>query len=154
MGGRSCEVCTSFMQVPYRNQKYCSDPCRDLAAKELYWPKRKPTEGNCLECGNLFEGPKGKKFCTFSCGGIFHQKIRRARKHATQTEAVSSIAVYERDEWKCGLCKESVDRELKWPDVRSASLDHICPLELGGTHTYNNVQLAHLTCNVSKRHYV
>jgi 5-methylcytosine-specific restriction endonuclease McrA len=30
------------------------------------------------------------------------------------------------------------------------SLDHIVPVSLGGTHTWANVQLAHLRCNVSK----
>ena len=33
----------------------------------------------------------------------------------------------------------------------AASLDHIIPLSQGGTHTYNNVQLAHFLCNISKR---
>lgn len=31
-----------------------------------------------------------------------------------------------------------------------ATIDHIIPLSKGGTHTYNNVQLAHYICNSKK----
>ena len=43
-----------------------------------------------------------------------------------------------------------VDKDLMWPDPMSASLDHIVPLSRGGTHTLDNVQLAHLACNERK----
>lgn len=75
---------------------------------------------------------------------------RRAQKHGTQVEDLRPIDIYERDIWLCGLCMTPVDPDCAWPDPMSPSLDHIQPLSLGGTHTYENVQLAHLTCNVSK----
>jgi 5-methylcytosine-specific restriction endonuclease McrA len=43
-----------------------------------------------------------------------------------------------------------VDKRLAWPDPKSASLDHVRPISRGGSHTYFNVQLAHLTCNLKK----
>lgn len=75
---------------------------------------------------------------------------RRAQKLGTQVEDLRPIDIYERDIWLCGLCMTPVDPESAWPDPMSPSLDHILPLSRGGTHTYENVQLAHLTCNVSK----
>lgn len=75
---------------------------------------------------------------------------RRALKRGTQVEDIQPIDIYERDIWLCGLCSTPVDPDVAWPDRLSASLDHIVPLSKGGTHTYENVQLAHLTCNVSK----
>lgn len=75
---------------------------------------------------------------------------RRAQKLGTQVEELRPIDIYERDIWLCGLCSTPVDPDCAWPDPMSPSLDHILPLSLGGTHTYENVQLAHLTCNVSK----
>ena len=39
---------------------------------------------------------------------------------------------------------------LAYPHPRSASLDHIEPLSLGGQHVHSNVQLAHLDCNMAK----
>lgn len=75
---------------------------------------------------------------------------RRAQKVGTQVEDLRPIDIYERDIWICGLCSTPVDPDCAWPDPMSPSLDHVLPLSLGGTHTYENVQLAHLTCNVSK----
>jgi len=71
-------------------------------------------------------------------------KIRRKRaRRGTQVVPVNRERVAERDAWRCGLCGGEVDRET-W------SLDHIRPLSRGGEHTYENVQLAHLSCNSRK----
>lgn len=50
----------------------------------------------------------------------------------------------------CPLCDEPMDRELRYPDPMSKSLDHITPLALGGDHAMGNLQWAHLRCNVAK----
>lgn len=50
----------------------------------------------------------------------------------------------------CGICKSSMDRSLPWPDPMSKSIDHIVPLSQGGTHTRDNLQWAHLVCNIRK----
>lgn len=75
---------------------------------------------------------------------------RRARRKGAMVESFQSEEVYERDGWICGLCLEPVDRELRWPDPMSASLDHVIPLSKGGEHSRANTQLAHLDCNVRK----
>lgn len=79
-----------------------------------------------------------------------HYHKRRAQKSTTQVEDIRPIDIYERDIWLCGLCSTPVNPDTAWPDPMSPSLDHVLPLSKGGTHTYENVQLAHLTCNVSK----
>jgi 5-methylcytosine-specific restriction endonuclease McrA len=79
-----------------------------------------------------------------------HYHKRRAQKFSTQVEDLRPIDIYERDIWLCGLCSTPVDPDVCYPDPMSPSLDHVVPLSLGGAHTYENVQLAHLTCNVSK----
>jgi hypothetical protein len=75
---------------------------------------------------------------------------RRAQKLGTQTERIDNRSVYERDGWRCGICTESVNPLAAYPDPMSASLDHIQPLSLQGTHTYDNVRLAHLRCNIRR----
>lgn len=75
---------------------------------------------------------------------------RRAAKKGNGVEKIDLVALFERDGWVCHLCGESVDRDLKYPDPGSASHDHVIPLSRGGTHTWNNVKLAHLGCNISK----
>lgn len=78
-------------------------------------------------------------------------KKRYALKHgASNAERVDYLAVFERDRWVCGICGDDVNRMLAWPDPMSPSLDHIVPLARGGAHTLENVQLAHLRCNISK----
>lgn len=65
-------------------------------------------------------------------------------------ELFTPVEIYDRDGWRCGLCRRKVNSGLKYPHPRCASLDHIVPLSLGGEHVRANVQLAHLDCNVRK----
>jgi hypothetical protein len=39
---------------------------------------------------------------------------------------------------------------LRHPDRMSVSLDHVVPLSRGGSHSWENVRCAHLSCNVAK----
>lgn len=77
---------------------------------------------------------------------------RRAQKRQAPTERFRHGEVFERDGWICQLCKKPVDRKLKYPHPRSASLDHVIPLAPphNGHHTRENTQLAHLSCNNAK----
>lgn len=75
---------------------------------------------------------------------------RRALKNAVPAADIAPHEVYGRDGWRCGLCGEPIDSSVKWPDPLSASLDHILPLSKGGHHIPENVQAAHLSCNVRK----
>lgn len=57
----------------------------------------------------------------------------------------------ERDQWQCKLCNQVISKDAKHYkgnlDLQGPSLDHIVPVSLGGTHTWDNVQLAHYYCN-------
>ena len=124
------------------NPKRCSDDgCeRGVRAKGLcamHWRRKARADGR--EANPAWD--EGRK-------ANYHK--RRAQKRGTQVEDLRPIDIYERDIWLCGLCVTPVDPDCAWPDPMSPSLDHILPLSKGGTHTYENVQLAHLTCNVSK----
>ncbi|MDG3012389.1 HNH endonuclease [Rhodococcus sp. D2-41] len=66
------------------------------------------------------------------------------------TEVIERFEIGERDGWKCGICQGRINHSLRHPDPKSASLDHIVPISVGGTHTRENVQIAHLVCNVRK----
>ena len=74
----------------------------------------------------------------------------RALKHGVEYEYVDRRRVFIRDRWRCGICRLPVDKRLRYPDQRSASLDHIVPMSKGGGHTYINTQCAHLDCNLRK----
>ena len=76
---------------------------------------------------------------------------RRAAMRGRPTETINLKRVYERDGWRCGICGKKVNRRLKYPHPRSASLDHIVPISQGGGHVYTNVQCSHLGCNLKKK---
>jgi 5-methylcytosine-specific restriction endonuclease McrA len=50
----------------------------------------------------------------------------------------------------CGICLQPVNPKLVSPDLMRVSLDHVIPLSRGGGHTFDNVQCAHLICNIRK----
>lgn len=68
---------------------------------------------------------------------------RRARVRDQFVEHIDRVVVFERDNGICGLCGMAV--------VGPFTIDHIIPISKGGPHSYENVQLAHPTCNFSKR---
>lgn len=75
---------------------------------------------------------------------------RRARLLGAFVEDVNIDVLWERDAGICGICSESVDRELSWPGRMVATIDHVIPLARGGEHSYANAQLAHMGCNARK----
>jgi hypothetical protein len=114
----------------------------------------------CIGCDQLIPEDAGfsRVYCN-SCAKT-RQRLasrdcnhrRRAVEYGADSERFSSLEIFERDRWICGLCKKRVDRRLAHPNTMSASLDHKLPIAVGGSHTRANVQLAHLTCNLQKRH--
>jgi hypothetical protein len=115
--------------------------------------------GQCISCQEPL--PTGsmttRKYCP-SCYldrrrrlGRDYENRRRALAGHEGAERIDSLEIYERDGWRCGLCKRKVSPGHIWPHPKSPSLDHIVPLIKGGPHVRTNVQLAHLGCNASKR---
>lgn len=64
-------------------------------------------------------------------------------KIAATVEVVDYGAVRRRDKGRCGICGKKVPRA-------GQSFDHIKPISRGGEHSFANVQLAHLLCNLRK----
>lgn len=87
------------------------------------------------------------------CGGG-HWK-QRADFYGVEVydNSISLDGVIERDKGICQICGRAVDRTAKngrhilkeYPTV-----DHIIPLSKGGSHTWDNVRLAHMACNAGK----
>jgi hypothetical protein len=83
-----------------------------------------------------------------------NNRRRRALRANCITEIVNELQVYEIHNWVCGICGKRINKKLTKPNLKSKSLDHIIPLSKGGTHTYNNLQPAHLSCNMSKNNKI
>jgi hypothetical protein len=81
---------------------------------------------------------------------VGHSETRRARLLEAFVENVDPLIVFNRDKWICKLCDHPVSKIRDKNLVDIASLDHIIPLSKGGSHSYANTQLAHLSCNIRK----
>jgi len=67
-----------------------------------------------------------------------------------EVEHFRPVEIYERDRWRCGICRKRVRKALTAPHPGAPSIDHIIPVVEGGAHVRANVRLAHLCCNVSR----
>jgi 5-methylcytosine-specific restriction endonuclease McrA len=113
-------------------------------------PQRVFVSGPCHECGEqfssaMFPGATPPRFCSDPCW----RRNRRRRDKQVRSKRIKSNARREtidlprlakRDGWQCHICKRKVTRK-NW------SHDHLVPLSVGGSHTWDNVALAHALCN-------
>ncbi len=67
---------------------------------------------------------------------------RKAQKLGTRVGRISYVAIKAKG-MICGICGETVEGKYHF--------DHIIPLARGGTHTQDNLQIAHPSCNMSKK---
>lgn len=94
----------------------------------------------------------GIKVQTDNIGGHWYQRSSRYGC-AEFDRSISLKKLVERDGGICQICGKAVDySDIKNGHIRKfyPTLDHIIPLSKGGTHTWNNVQLAHMMCNAGK----
>jgi len=94
------------------------------------------------------------RYITSKTGKATRKKNNQARRarlvNSDSLEKVIAEEIYERNFYICGICGLPIDRELKHPNRLSPSLDHILPISKGGKHNKDNMQPAHLICNVVK----
>lgn len=106
------------------------------------------------------------KYCSNRCRRKANKQPsnigHRLRKHGNAEaprDAIHLSDLYVRDGGTCQICGEQTD----WSDFtakpdgtfwyingRYPTIDHIVPIAKGGTHTWDNVQLAHRDCNSAK----
>lgn len=159
--GRYCKTCGT--RLPSK-KKYLSVNCescnenirQELERKEAERLKR-IAEHVCKTCGKHIH--TSKMYCE-SCRSERMREQRRkfkdktlrkhrgrARRFGCTIESVNKNEVYERDNWTCHICGERVPRDVEDNHPLHASIDHVIPLSLGGSHSMSNVRLAHRQCN-------
>lgn len=116
------------------------------------WPTACPsghpfTEANTRFSTDLRDGSVSRVCVTCHRS---RQAKRRAVTRGVDAELIVTSEVMERDQWTCLLCGTAIPPDVKWPDPRFGTIDHRVPLALGGRHVLENVQAAHLRCNMSK----
>jgi 5-methylcytosine-specific restriction endonuclease McrA len=169
-----CGRCGSELPVNTgrgRPRMYCSSCADEIRKSKRYVTALRKTVRTCEACGRQYNPYREvQRYCSTDCSqpivlakqrakfGIVGKRgrpsyrswKRRAIRFGVEVENVNRWKVFERDGWKCGVCGEMVDKSIAWPDPFSASLDHIIPMSKGGGHVFDNVQCAHLRCNILK----
>lgn len=77
--------------------------------------------------------------------GKYYSPKRRAIY--AQGDDIDPLVLFEKCGWVCFVCKEKIDKQVRFPNSMAATIEHIIPLKDGGTHTWDNVSVSHAICN-------
>ncbi len=110
-------------------------------------------------CGYAGNGPP-RRYCSHECArsspeAVASKRVSRTKRKAMERGAsggsVDPIKVFDRDGWRCQLCKCKTPKAKRGSyDADAPELDHIIPLSKGGDHSYLNTQCACRACNAAK----
>lgn len=157
---RRCAECSRTFWSN-RNSKYCTDDCAhaakvayDLNYNRTQRPRNNSSAvhyGHCIDCGLLFTSKHARKYCSRVCRKSAHRRMRAYRKRgAVKQDPYSRHDIYERDDWRCGICHKKTRRDKQVPHPQAPTLDHIIPLSVGGADAPVNLQTACFMCNSLK----
>lgn len=114
---------------------------------------------HCKQCQKLFV-THGHRivYCSNPCLEKYTQKQqstrknhrKRARLAHAKHEKYSRVEIWERDKFRCYLCKKTLSPLTPFPHPRSLTLDHVIPIARGGSDTRDNVRTACFQCNSTK----
>ena len=111
----------------------------------------------CIICGKNFETNQyHQKACFGDCSRKWQSMSRKKKAKLLGNEyddSINIISLINRDGLICSLCGlpclEQVEVNENTRQLM-ATIDHVVPFSLGGPHTWSNVRVAHLCCNITK----
>lgn len=137
----ACVVCNDAIPEGNGFRRYCSGSCAVMASRG-----ERQLAKECVQCAAPIDltvrSKMGRKKYS-SATVCTNCRAPHLQRHVP--------ALFLRDGNSCGICHEEVDPKLKYPDRRSASVDHVIPRSRGGADDMANYQLAHLICNIRKQ---
>lgn len=115
----------------------------------------------CKKCGAFFYPVRVNQiFCSLECQhNLNHQRndIKRKRLEDLSADDIPLDEVYRKYNGVCYLCGGKCDfNDFEWVNGHKnvhgdyPSREHVIPLSKGGSHTWDNIRLAHIRCNSSK----
>lgn len=114
----------------------------------------------CMDCDALLPPAKWQRRCEpCKMARLRHltphqnavKRLHRYRKRAATVEPVDPIKVFDRDGWRCHMCRRPTPRHLRGTyEPRAPELEHIVPLSKGGEHSYRNTACSCRECNLKK----
>lgn len=117
----------------------------------------------CIICGKEFETPfQQATTCSKGCSKLYKtykhdNRLDRLRSNGEVDADITIDKLIERDDGVCHICGKKIDKEdYRYQDGHRITghnyptIDHVIPVSKGGTHTWDNVKLAHMVCNAQK----
>lgn len=119
----------------------------------------------CVECGKIFDATNGnQKYCSIECSNRRDNRIKeinrrtKLKKNGKINWDISLSKLIKRDKNICHICGSKCSSKDYTIDKGNnfivgadyPSIDHVIPVSKGGTHTWDNVKLAHHYCNSIK----
>lgn len=161
---RWARLLESLRRETHKNKTRCATEHESSREITLEWLQAHTVrEKTCTNCGETFyTNDARKKYCTKQCRKKLYNKTIRSKRHQqiTSREHDNDITLkqlYIRDEGRCYLCGGQTDwndykliNKTKIGQGNYPSIDHVIPLNKQGTHTWDNVRLAHTRCNQDK----
>lgn len=125
--------------------------CMKCNAKCAGTGERRRTCKRCKDAGKKENAARSRK----TEAGKARRRVDKARRRAIErgitADRIDPIKVFERDQWRCHICRCSTPRRLRGTYADSApELDHVTPLSAGGLHTWGNVKCSCRKCNSIK----
>lgn len=149
-----------------KHRIFCSVKCQKKYHTRIANQKNKERYKNDEDYRNKVKGYI-KRYNASTEGKDMLQANKLKRDHRiknhSQVDSITLRELFKKDNGICWLCGCTCDYEDKEYRISKKgkgylatgpnypSVDHVVPLSKGGTHTWNNVKLAHKSCNSRKR---
>lgn len=156
-----CLYCNEPFKAYAINVMYCSNDCSYQSWYEKQQGMREQHSIKCKECSNFFTTTNQRRvFCGKRCYRKYmdrYNEVTRRERILSNGEVHKDISIerlIKRDKGICYLCNDKVNIHLDSNDNFYPSIEHVIPISKGGTHTWDNVKLAHRICNSIKNNSV
>ena len=119
----------------------------------------------CEECGKQYFSSRNRITCSIECGKKRQNRMKEINRRYKLKENgkihwdIALDKLIDRDNNTCYICGKKCDKNdyitredgVHISGENYPSIDHVKPVAKGGTHTWDNVKLAHRGCNCKKR---
>lgn len=159
-----CKKCISI-KVDKDKKEYEENKKKLMEEKRLRLEQLKLEKHThiCKECHEEYYSVSRNVFCSNECMNRHNNSTKKnlKRKRISEngvTENITLTSLIKRDKNVCHLCGGKCDRKDYTLTNQGyfiagesyPSIDHVIPVSKGGTHTWDNVKLAHMSCNSVK----
>ena len=148
-----CPNCSLILGQIKENELLKQNKLEEKRRIESAKPIKQATFQTCSICGSIFFSERKLKYCSKRCRTASQWKTAELYRYKVPLDKL-----YERDRGICHICGKKCDWNDKYTNENGfivygayyPSRDHVIPKSKGGSHTWDNIKLAHIKCNSEK----